>query len=212
MSARIWIWNAPFKMIGRPYYSKLESFEWEQLHFPALCCAVAWLKPIVEKHGEASAERMTLVKDDRLLKTWLMGMITSRERSCSPGKAGVPRDGYNIIQEKKATKCRMALSDTAPGCQTWLWGDEGASKLVLLLRAPLVVESLQTISSWALGSHPHLQRSVFSRWTQSGTKDGCPPLTVIYLEVWWKAFPQFKMLSAPSCIESSGSLEQHFQN
>lgn len=122
MSARIWILNAPFKMIGRPYYSKMEIFEWEQLRFPTLSCAVAWLKPIVEKHGEASAERMTLVKDDRLLKTWLMGMITSRERSCSPGKAEVPRDRAwaTISHRKKKLQnagwhCQIQLPAAKPG-------------------------------------------------------------------------------------------------
>lgn len=42
MSARICILNAPFKMISRPYYSKMEIFKWEQLHFlTLLCCGLA---------------------------------------------------------------------------------------------------------------------------------------------------------------------------
>lgn len=58
---------------------------------------MAWLKPTAEKHGEASAERMTLAKDDGLLKTRLMDMITSRETSRSPGKAAVPGAGLGWL-------------------------------------------------------------------------------------------------------------------
>lgn len=48
---------------------------------------------------------------------------------------------------EKAAKRWRTSSDTAPSCQTWLRGEEDASKSGLLLRAPFVVEPLQTISS-----------------------------------------------------------------
>lgn len=42
-----------------------------------LCCGLA--ETTMEKHGEASAERMTLGKDDWPLNMGLMDMITSGE-------------------------------------------------------------------------------------------------------------------------------------
>lgn len=64
----------------------------------------------------------------------------------------------------------MTSSDTAPSCQTWLQGEESASKSGLLLRALFVVEPLQTFSSRAHGSHPHLQRSVLVFWALATLK------------------------------------------
>lgn len=58
---------------------------------------MAWLKPTAEKHREAFAERMTLVKGDGLLKRRLMDIITSRETARSPGKAGVPGAGLGWL-------------------------------------------------------------------------------------------------------------------
>lgn len=52
--------------------------------------------------------------------------------------------------------------------------------------------------------------TLFRSPTQPGTKDGHLPVTVVYLEVWWKALLQFKTSSAPSRIKLSGSLEWHF--
>lgn len=90
--------------------------------------------------------------------------------------------GLQYHTGKKATGSWMTLSDTSPSCQTWLQGVKGASKSGLLLRAPFAVEPLQTISSWASGSHLHLQRSVLVFWTfltlnVSLRKWKLPPLT-----------------------------------
>lgn len=61
-----------------------------------LCCGLA------ETHCRNAwrsicIERMTLVKDDGLLKRRLMDMITSRKTSHSPGKAGVPGAGLGWL-------------------------------------------------------------------------------------------------------------------
>lgn len=59
--------------------------------------------------------------------------------------------GLQLDTEKKAAKCWKTLSDAAPRCPTWVQGEKDTSESELLLRAPFVMELLQTISSRAPG-------------------------------------------------------------